>query len=53
MDGQSGEGLSQCPIPVSSLITDTGNIVERPNDNSVPGLTTVLPMHLQYPTDYG
>jgi len=51
MDGQSVEWLSQCRMSVSSHLRDTGNIVERPS-NSVPGDTTVLPMHLQYPTDY-
>jgi hypothetical protein len=51
MDGQP-EGLAQCPLPVSSIIRDTGNNVERPNDNSVPGHTTVLPVYLQYSSDY-
>jgi len=51
MNGQSVEGVAHCPLPVSSFIRDTGNIVERPNDNSVPGHTTVLPTHLQNPTD--
>jgi len=52
MDGQSVEGLAQCSLPVSSLIRHTGNNAEGPKDNSGPGHTTVLPMHLQYLTDY-
>ena len=51
MDGQSVEGVAQCPLPVCNLIRDTGNDVERPKDNNVPGHTTVLPVHLHYPTD--
>ena len=51
MNGQSVEGLAQCPLPVSSLIRDRKQRREAKN-NSVPGHTTMLPVHLQHPTYY-